>query len=393
MKICLINNLYEPWTKGGAERITEIMAQKFVKMNFSVIIISTKPWFSRFTSELKKNQSSKIYYITSLYFYLAYIPKALRIFWHLIDMFDLVNLFKIRNILNKEKPDLVITNNLQGIGLLIPRLIQKKPLRHIHILHDIQLIHPSGLLLFGRENILDSWWTKSYASLCRYLLGRPNLVISPSQWTLETHKKFKFFNNVATKILLLPADLSIISPDFRVRKYSLESTFKLLFIGQLVEHKGIIFLIKTLKYFQKKFPKIPIQLIVVGDGPLAKQAQQLSLNINTIFVGKLKREDLNFYFANTHVLIVPSLAYENSPLVIYEAIFNCLPIIATEIGGITELVEKLAGILFKPNDADDLIKKMLLLINNYDYYTEVARTAKEKLLVYYSGNGMKEFLL
>jgi glycosyltransferase involved in cell wall biosynthesis len=67
---------------------------------------------------------------------------------------------------------------------------------------------------------------------------------------------------------------------------------------------------------------------------------------------------------NANCLIVPSLCYENSPTVIYEAIAVGLPIIASKIGGITELLLDYGGIMFDPGDERELSDKMNWIIKN-----------------------------
>jgi hypothetical protein len=81
--------------------------------------------------------------------------------WHIIDIFHFASKNKIRQILQTEKPDLVHTHNLMGLGFLIPRLIKKMGLRYIHTVHDVQLVEPSGIILKQKRKKLALQWTSN----------------------------------------------------------------------------------------------------------------------------------------------------------------------------------------------------------------------------------------
>jgi glycosyltransferase involved in cell wall biosynthesis len=189
MKICLINNLYKPFNRGGAEAIVEIMANQFRYDGHDIFVISTSP---KKDYKINKIDDIRYYYLKSLYYNLNKIPIILRLFWHGWDMFDFITYYKVKHILNKENPDLVITNNLKGISYLLPKAISKLRIRHIHILHDIQLIYPSGALTYGQEYKLKHPIVKLYRVLCSLLFASTNIVISPSNWFMSMKKEIFF---------------------------------------------------------------------------------------------------------------------------------------------------------------------------------------------------------
>ena len=70
-------------------------------------------------------------------------------------------------------------------------------------------------------------------------------------------------------------------------------------------------------------------------------------------------------YAGIDVLVVPSIWYENSPNVILEAFAHQTPVIASDLGGMAELVDdQKTGLLFVPNDAVDLARKLETLLND-----------------------------
>ena len=346
MKICLINNLYKPYNKGGAEQVVELAASKLIKEGDEVSIITTKPKFQ--LSIINTQCSIKKYYLSSFYYNLNKIPLFLRLFWHLWDMFDFVNYCKVKKILKKEKPDLVITHNLKGISFLIPRLIKKLNIKHTHTLHDIQLLHPSGLMLYGKENKINSLFAKMYAQICKYLFASPGIIVSPSQWLMNIHIDKGFFKSSNLRVK------QNLSYD-KIHRHVNESN-NFLYVGQIEEHKGILFLINV-------FKKIDYKLTIVGDGSKSEEIQNITKNNkNIIILGKKNKNEVKEIMQKADCLIVPSICYENAPTVIFEAQNIGLPIIASNIGGIPELINK--KFLFEPKNTQELmqiIKKLSTL--------------------------------
>ncbi|MBU0880203.1 glycosyltransferase family 4 protein, partial [Patescibacteria group bacterium] len=94
-------------------------------------------------------------------------------------------------------------------------------------------------------------------------------------------------------------------------------------------------------------------------------------------LGKIDRESVAKYLNQVDCLIVPSLCYENSPTVIYEAFSMGLPVIASKIGGITELMKDNQEMLFEPGNKDDLINKILFVINNPEELKKISQKELE----------------
>ena len=356
MKIYLINNLYKPYNRGGAERVVEVIADGLKDNGHEVFIITTKPFNAQHPIPNTQYQIPKIHYLNSIYFNLNKIPKFLRIGWHFIDMFDLGSYLKIKSILKKEKPNIVMTHNLKGIGYLIPKAIKSLNIRYIHTLHDIQLLHPSGLMIYGREEKINSQLAKIYARVCQWLFASPDIVISPSNWLMTMHSDRKLFKNSLLTIIPNPT-----AHFFQVIESADKNNniFKFLYVGQIEEHKGILFLIKTFCKLNTNSEKNNFQLTILGDGTKIKEAKKLALGNKYIkFRNRVEPEEVIKNMQNSDCLIAPSLCYENSPTVIYEAAAAGLPVIAARIGGLPEIVNQINGILFTPADENDLIKKI-----------------------------------
>lgn len=362
MKICLMNNLYKPFNRGGAEKITEIIANGLIKAGHEVFIIATKPLVGKFKIS---DTERKIYYLNSLYYNLNKLPEFLRFFWQIWNIFNFVNYFKIKNILQKEKCGAVISNNLMGLGLLVPLAIKKLNIKHSHIVHDIQLIHPSGALYYGKEGMIDNFFSKIYGRICRWLIDSPRTVIFPSRWIGDLHIKKKFFSR--SEIIVLPNPVYS-SPE---KTRHAEGNFKFLFLGQMEKHKGVFLLMQAFNKIKNKYPEV--ELILAGDGSRIENARQSAANNKNIKIlnwpGDEQADKLLF---SSHCLVYPSLVYENCPNAIQRALSAGLPVLAADIGGIPELLNKNSGALFKPADVDDLAEKMARAVENKIKNSEIS---------------------
>jgi len=356
-KICLINNLYKPFNRGGADKITEAISDGFFERGHEIIIITTKPYFRKLPIP---NSQFPIYYIPGFFYYLNFIPAAIRIFWHLIDIFDIVTYSRVKRILKKDKPDIVITNNLKGLSCLLPILFKRMGIRHLHILHDIQLIHPSGLLLLGRERELDSPLAKSYAKICAWLFGSPAAVVSPSQWLLDLHKQRGFFKHSALEVARNPIGMK---PSEAANRRT-TGRIAFMFIGQIEQHKGIEVLLRAFSIFSES--NANATLTIIGGGRLRERLQERCReNANIEFTGRINSSaEIQKYLSAASAIIVPSVCYENSPSVIYEAAAAGSPVIGSDLAGIKELITEFGGYLFKPNDPQDLSEALARIVQD-----------------------------
>ena len=368
MKIALVNNLYKPFNRGGAERIVELIADGFEKRGDESFIITTKP------PESSASPEKNIYRLNSLYYNLNKIPIFFRLFWHLYNIFNLKNYFKIKKILINEQPDLVITNNLIGLGFLVPLVIKRLKIKHYHILHDIQLLYPSGLLNYGEEEKLQNNFARIYQFINNKLINDCQMIISPSKWLIREHLNSGFFKNSQTKVLPNPVIQKI-----TYRNFSPAKKMKFLYVGQLENHKGISFLVKS-------FIKIntgKAELLIVGEGSKWKEVEDLSKDhYNIKFLGKLDGQEVQKIMSEADCLIVPSLCYENSPTVIYEAASNNLPVLASSLGGIPELLKDNEHLLFKPKDEKELMEKIIWAIHHQQELLIISRKISDNFTHY-----------
>ncbi len=370
-KICIITSVFAPYTKGGAETVVTNIANGFKNKGYQVIIITAEKWQGIKSLKPKKGTENNFiiyrYYPLNIFSYLNinnYKNKPfLRLIWHGLDMFNLHTYFVIKKILKQEKPAVVMTHMLKGLGYLTCRAVKSNNIKNIHTLHEVQLISPSGLILKHQEKNWQHtcFLTKLYQKFNKTLFNSPDVVVSSSKFLLDLYNSHSFFKNSKKIILTNPVDI-----DLKKITAKNEQTFYFLFLGQIEEYKGVLFLIDVFKKIQPELQsKDKVKLIIVGKGSADNKVKKaVAGNSNIEFKGYIPNEELGKIFSLTNVAIVPSLCYENSPTVIFESLAHGVPVIAARIGGIEFIEENKNGYYFEAGDEESLKKIMLHAIKN-----------------------------
>jgi teichuronic acid biosynthesis glycosyltransferase TuaC len=124
-----------------------------------------------------------------------------------------------------------------------------------------------------------------------------------------------------------------------------------LFVGRLDDKKGIFELLEAFASLAAHRPKL--RLAYVGDGPggelLRNKAKQFALEQRIFFPGPCSSQKVAEWLAAANVLALPSYS-EGYPNVVIEALSCGRPVIATDVGGIPELVDESSGILIPPRE-------------------------------------------
>lgn len=150
------------------------------------------------------------------------------------------------------------------------------------------------------------------------------------------------------------------------------------FIGGLSEHKGAHLLISAVRLLPDN---IPVELKIYGksdtDPRYFKKLQQLADKDHRIhFCGTFQNEIIGKIFAELDVLVVPSIWYENTPLVIYSAQAAGCPVIASNLGGMAEVIEhEKNGLLFEAGDVAGLASEIERLELDRGILQELAANA------------------
>jgi glycosyltransferase involved in cell wall biosynthesis len=226
-------------------------------------------------------------------------------------------------------------------------------------------------MMLGAEHALQiSFFLKIYRSVTRKIIDSPQCVICPSRFLKEFYDAYGFFQ--ASKKVVLQNPVAQFVDAGIAQKTKKNITY--LYLGQLEEHKGIVFLLHIFMSWNDP----DVRFVIAGAGSREMDAVLAAEKDSRIsYYGYCAEEKKEQLFSDVHFLVVPSLCYENAPAVISESFTHGVPVIVAKIGGAHELVEdKKNGFLFTAGDAQSAKDALVLTKNSIDRYEDLSENAR-----------------
>ena len=229
---------------------------------------------------------------------------------------------------------------------------------------DIDIIHAHGLnaafvtralaKVFGKRTVVsihaiyDLPKRHMLARLMRVTLSSFDVIL-----TLAVRSKRELIkiglDSKRIKVFTYWVDQTVFRPMNKVeckRKLGLEGKFMVLFVGRLLEIKGVKVLVEVANRLAEM---AGIVFVFVGVGLLANEVKVASEHFgNVLYVGKVENKELSRYYNAADVVVVPSIYEEGFGRVIVEALSCGVPVVASNKGGIPEALGPCVGILIEP---------------------------------------------
>ena len=226
----------------------------------------------------------------------------------------------------------------------------------------IVTIHGSDLLIYPYRN-------KGTFSYSLKVLNKASKIITVSSQL--KNKCYNEFNVSEEKIKVIPNGynhriFNFKPTDFNKRKVN--NRFIILFIGHIIKAKGIFDLLNAIEIIRKLDQNIykKISWVIVGKGAdmveFKKRLNTFNINNDIKVVGQVPHEKISKYMKNADFIILPSWS-EGLPATLVEAMGCGLPIVATKVGGIPEIINKDIGILVEPKSPEGLAKGIMNAIS------------------------------
>lgn len=287
-------------------------------------------------------------------------------------LFDIAVVPAIRQLIDRFQPDIIQTHAVKSHFLVR--------------LSGINRTRP--WIAFHHGYTWTSVRTRVYNELDRWSLSAPNKVVTvcrpfalklreigvPSDRIVVRHNSVKSFSPASAETVeQLRRDLGI-PQDARV----------LLCVGRLSREKAQSDLIAAASLMRKENAQLKIRFVIAGDGPdrqmLIDLAKTLHVEEWVIFPGQIA--DLLPYYSMADVAVLPSLT-EGSPNVLLESMAAGLPVIATAVGGIPEIVEhEKQALLVEKQDPSALARSIQKLLNDPDLCERLSQAARQSISAY-----------
>lgn len=190
----------------------------------------------------------------------------------------------------------------------------------------------------------------------------------------------------------LPSDRLFVKPNFVQSKQTIgqgDGGFAL-YLGRLSEEKGISTLLSAWSKLRGK-----VRLIIAGDGPLRSEVERASKSIKGVeAVGAVAKDRAADLLRNAWAVIVPSIWYEGFPMVVAEAFAAGVPVIASNLGSLNEIINhRHTGLHYLPGNPEGLASQIKWLLSHEKERQQMRLAARREYEMRYTPNRNYERLM
>lgn len=290
-------------------------------------------------------------------------------------------------------------------GAIIENLRAKKS-RLLQVVPFVlsELLHTARAVWRGRPDVIHAHWIIPQGIIARLVAPNTPMLVTTlggdlyalnaapikalKRWVLRRAAYVTVMNDEMAQraielgahpdrveVMPMGADLSTVRPHVPA---PVGSPLRLLFVGRMVEKKGLAVLLEALK----ELPTKAVQLTVIGDGPLRAELEQKA-GENVRFLGKQGREELREAYAHADVAVFPSVPsasgdQDGLPVALLEAMGSGCAVVASDLPGIDEAVtHEETGLLVTPGNASELVTAIQRLAGDEALREKLGRSAAE----------------
>jgi colanic acid/amylovoran/stewartan biosynthesis glycosyltransferase WcaL/AmsK/CpsK len=192
-------------------------------------------------------------------------------------------------------------------------------------------------------------------------------------------RKLLEFGFDAQRIRLHPIGVDTRRIAFQVREPR-GPRIDILTVARLHPEKGIEYGLRAVAALIARRPSAEVRYRIIGDGEdrerLAALLETLGLGVVVEFLGPLPTPDVINWMHASHVFLLPSLA-EATPTVLLEAQATGIPILATDVGGVRDIVASRAGSLVPAGDFDALADRLTIMVDHPECWPDMGRAGRQ----------------
>jgi glycosyltransferase involved in cell wall biosynthesis len=355
-RILFIANQYYPHVVGGAELSVQTLGEELLRMGMQICVISLSPNGHDSIDEVNGIRVHRLA-VDNVYTPFTGPKSALQKFiWHSKDVHNSSMAAKVAAVLDIERPQWVSTHNIGGLSVALWQAIKARGIGVNHVLHDYYLLCPRTTMFSGGSICGKQCGSCRVFSMHKRTVSRMvDVVIGVSGFVLQAHLSRNYFPNASSAVIHNGRH-----PMVSTATHAGSDELQIGFIGRIEPSKGIEVLLEAVSLLSGRW-----QLRIAGkpqdDAYLAHLRQKFP-SPRIEFLGYAKADQ---FYPTLDVLVVPSLWHEPLPGVVYEPMGFGVPVIASRVGGIPEMLEGTgAGWLFEPGDVHGLRDLLQPLIHS-----------------------------
>jgi len=244
----------------------------------------------------------------------------------------LSEIFQIVRLVKKENISIINSHWIVPQGIAVALVKGYLGVKHV------MTVHAAGIFTLKR-------WGSLGRKLAGFIVRRSDAVMPVSSYikaTLDGLVDGRYVCN----ILPMGANTGLFNGGEEACSGKKERGFRVLFVGKIVEKKGLKYFLEAVSILKKK--SIPVELIVAGGGPLEKELMDYALELGTdkdvSFLGWVPNEKLPELYRSVDMTVVPSVfdrkgETEGMPVVVLESMAMARPVLASRISGIPDIVK------------------------------------------------------
>ena len=331
MKVLFLHSLYAPHIGGGAEIVVRQLAEGLQRRGCEVVVLATGPESGLHHEEL---DGVRVYRggLDNFYWHFTQSrpSRLLRLGWHYRDRYNRSMRRHVRQVIERERPDVVVCNNLTGWSISAWDEISAAGLPIVQVLHDLYLLCPKDTMFSkGRSCERQCGMCAAFRQPHAAASAQVAAVIGVSRFVLDRLTAQDYFRQASRHVVHNCVNSgSGLSAKPRPHHSGL---LRFGYVGTLSENKGVGWLIEQFQALS-----INATLEIAGRGKFDDEAKLKAMAdpAKVRFVGYQPSER---FMREIDVLVIPSIWAEPFGLVAVEACAQYLPVIATNMGGLPEI--------------------------------------------------------
>ena len=348
---------------GGPAIHTEILSRYLPQQRYETLVIG---------GELEQKESSRLRELETKGVRIQIIKSMKRDLFSLHDIKTIIKLYKV---IKTEQPDIVETHTAKagGTGIIAARLSGVPII--LHTFHGHVFEH-----YFNRAK------TKLIILIEKFLakLSTKIIVLSQQQYE-DIVQRFRIASSKKTLIIPLGFELERFScikknGSLKLELGISESDFLIAIIGRVVPIKNHEMMFRVIRQLNQE--KIKVHLAIIGDGELREKLEKQVCDNYFHFLGW--RYDLENIYSSVDLVALTSLN-EGTPLALIEAMAAGVPVVATNVGGVSDIITNgETGFCCKINDDHDMTEKIKVLLFNKELSYQISQNARQFVLDRYN---------